>query len=183
MASTDSALTDVHLRMRWRHPIRSRSACPERGRVGAERLAAASPPRAHGGVRHVEVLSDGPQPQIGQGLQRHPAADDRHFEEPSREHQVRQQRVRASTDTAATTSNPDPFDQQRRPQPPPIPSPAHEPCQAGGTAQRRRDDGLASCRIARRRQRARPCDDHRGACTTLPALFVGPRLRGPLYSN
>src|SRR5215472_6945884 len=41
MASEDWALKEVTSEMGCRHPIRSGSACPGRGRVGAERLAAA----------------------------------------------------------------------------------------------------------------------------------------------
>ena len=80
--------------------------------------------------------------------------------------------MRAPTDCTATASNPNAFDQQPRAQPAPIPTPAHEPNQTGGTSQRRHDDGLPRRSITRRRQSAGPYAGHEGACTTLLALSV-----------
>jgi hypothetical protein len=69
----------------------------------------------------------------------------------------------ASTDSAATASNPDALDQQRRAQPAPVASPAHQPRQARGTPHRRHHNRLARRGIARRRENARPYDGHEGA--------------------
>src|SRR5437773_1357689 len=80
--------------------------------------------------------------------------------------------MRAPTDCTATASNPDAFDQQRRAQPAPIPTPAHQPNQAGGTSQRRHHDGLPRRDVTPRRQSAGPYYGHEGACTTLLALSV-----------
>jgi hypothetical protein len=78
-------------------------------------------------VQYVQLRSDRLQPEIGHHLQRHPVADDRHVVEPSRQHEIRQQRMRTPTDCTATASNPHAFDQQRRAQPAPIPTPADQP--------------------------------------------------------
>src|SRR5258708_7687380 len=91
-----------------------------------------------------------------------------------RQHQVRQERVRAPTRRTSTPANPDPFDQQRRTQPAPVPTPADEPPQATWTPLRRNGHLLAGGHITRRRRRVRPYDGHWG-CFHHP-LFEPSRL-------
>ena len=219
-----------------RHPIRSGSDCPGRGRLGAKRLAAAAaapespeltdgitepnlgalpgqleriescasafggqvdgavqrhrqrgapglqgwrsrpktvPPCPHRRVRHTKLLRDSPQPDVGEYLQSNPAPDDRYSVEPSRQHQARQQRMRASTVCAPAVSNPDTFDQWRCAQPAPIPTQRMIHTRQTG----HRSAGVARTprrHVTRRRQNAGPYDGHEGACTTLLALLVVP---------
>jgi hypothetical protein len=91
--------------------VQRHSQCATAGRYGWRSRAKAAPPGPNRRVGHVELLRNWSQAYVGDDLEGEATPNDGDLVEPSREHEIREQRMRASTHCTATASNPDAFDQ------------------------------------------------------------------------